>query len=686
MNNSDSSNKKKKDLLITGITFLVIVLLGSTYAFFTYSRSSQAFTLTSNGISAEFTEGTHEINFQNAYPISDEFAIENLDKLTYVDFTVSGDVANPDEAITYEIYLTEKSGNTLSSDYIKVYLTDENDNQVSGPSIYSSLTNTTYANDANTGKLVFKNTQTGTFSKDYRLYVWLDQNYSQNSVSQTFSFYVNLYAYNDNAPEKAAVTLTKKINSLKADNPSCNYTVEDYNTDEELEATYLSGPATGNCAIDFNYVWWSGKMWRITAIYPDGAIKMITDNNITSIAFNPSNQVNYYTKADPENEIAEAKSFAFQFLNEDFLDTLYNQGSDVIDTTKYWNATKNTTSSNKPAEAEATMIPTTTSPIGLLNNYEYYKSYQNTTYGNGYLNIGYYWWLLNPYNSSDVWFVYNDGYSYHDFTAESIGVRPSIIIKAEISMSGVGTKENPYRLSYDYDSVNTNDLLNIRYSGEYIKFASDGNNGNYDAAPLFRIVGVEGSGNSKITKIVSMDYATYDNSGTPANTKMFASTVNFGADGNTESNEYWDYYLNNDWYDNLSFKSSIVSGTFYIGDVERAWNYKLAVCKTASSDTTKVCLGNAEKRVTTAFTGNVGLLRYGEMFSTQEGNGYSSSIPMLLITKSGLLTVWRINNDGKVFSSSYDYPYGARPSLYLKSTVKILSGSGTELDPYVVGL
>ena len=29
---------------------------------------------------------------------------------------------------------------------------------------------------------------------------------------------------------------------------------------------------------------------------------------------------------------------------------------------------------------------------------------------------------------------------------------------------------------------------------------------------------------------------------------------------------------------------------------------------------------------------------------------------------------------------------GARPTLHLKSTVKILSGTGTETDPYVVGL
>ena len=35
---------------------------------------------------------------------------------------------------------------------------------------------------------------------------------------------------------------------------------------------YFSG--TNEC-VDFNYVWYSGKLWRITAIYPDGTLKMI---------------------------------------------------------------------------------------------------------------------------------------------------------------------------------------------------------------------------------------------------------------------------------------------------------------------------------------------------------------------------------------------------------------------------
>ena len=133
-----------------GIVSLIIILLGSTYAFFTYSRSVEAFTLTSDIIKAEFISGTNSINITNAYPISDEFALANLDKLPYIDFTVTSTINDSNKAISYELYLTGDTTNTLDSNHIKVYLTDENNNKITDPKIYNSLENTTYQADKQT--------------------------------------------------------------------------------------------------------------------------------------------------------------------------------------------------------------------------------------------------------------------------------------------------------------------------------------------------------------------------------------------------------------------------------------------------------------------------------------------------------------------------------------------------------
>ena len=429
---------------------------------------------------------------------------------------------------------------------------------------------------------------------------------------------------------------------------------------EEDGIIYISG--SKEC-IDFNYVWWSGKMWRITAIYPDGAMKMITDNNITTIAFNDS--INYYTKADPENNITESKSYMFQWLNEDFLDTLYNHGADVIDTTKYWNATmpvdKNI--SIKPGEDNATMIPTTISPIGLLNNYEYYKSYQNTAYSKGYLNIGYYWWLLNPYDSTMVYCIYNDQHGAISPWGNN-GVRPSIYLKPDLLLFGSGTKTNPYRLSYDYSEASTNDLLNTRKRGESVKLADNGE--------LFRIVGIE---NNK-TKIVSMNYA--DN-----NTRKKFATSNddiLWGSGTTTDNDTWYTYLNNTYLVNRNsmYGDIFDSGTYYLGTSGK--NYKLSVCASETSDTTFNCIKTSQ-----VGTFNIGLLRYGEMFAAQQGSGYSNSKLITLINSYSTSNIWGISGRG---DSSFNISTGmtyARPTVHLKSTVKIHSGSGTEFDPYIVG-
>lgn len=189
--------KKNNKVLILGIALLAITLIGSTYAFFTYQKSSQAFTLTSNKIKATFSSGSNQINLLNAYPISDSYALNNLTNLGYVDFTVSGQNNNTGQAITYEIYLTEEAGNTLDSRFVKLYLTDDNGVEVVAPVKFSALGYTTYSKDAANGKLILKNSIQGTFEKKYRLYTWLDSTYSDNTVKE-FGFKVNLYAYNEN--------------------------------------------------------------------------------------------------------------------------------------------------------------------------------------------------------------------------------------------------------------------------------------------------------------------------------------------------------------------------------------------------------------------------------------------------------------------------------------------------------
>jgi len=659
--------KNKRVFIAILVAVLLLSIVGVTYAAYTYSRSGTSNSKQIVGdIYMHFRE-SNQLTLENAMPSS------TYDPTKYFEFTVDGKNTNTKYDIIYDVTLNRGDAHATRTErlldkFLKFTLMEKRP----GESEWTTVVDAKSYNDLSSGIRVWVDTinknQTTEITHTYRLYMWIDNSvvigntgtpgidYDMNTWNTDVYASVKVIVTGDFEDKEIYRELTGAEKVIKAANDRTNDGSNCLTTVEENGITYISG--SKDC-INFNYVWWSGKMWRITAIYPDEAMKLITDNNITTIGF---------------SDYAEFKSYSymFQWLNEDFLDTLYNNGADVIDTTKYWNATMpaNTTISTKPAENDATMIPTTTSPVGLLNSYEYYKSYQNTTYGNGYLNIGYIWWLLNPRNASSVWNVREDGNGGGNAPDDAYGSRPSIYLKSGISLSGSGTKESPYRLPYDYDEANTDDKIYTRHSGEYVKLSNNG------TEQLFRIVEVV----DNKTKIVAMDYA--DNKAT----RKFAtsSSDTLWGSGTTTGTDTWYTYLNSTYYPGLvsTYGELFDSATYYLGKSGK--NYKLSVCANTTSGNTKVC-----DKTSDAGTFNIGLLRYGEMFATQQESGYSNSINMWLINRYSDPRVWGVNSRGNSYGSYNDYPTstrGSRPSVHLKSTVKILSGTGTELDPYIVGL
>ena len=117
-----------------------------------------------------------------------------------------------------------------------------------------------------------------------------------------------------------------------------------------------------------------------------------------------------------------------------------------------------------------------------------------------------------------------------------------------------------------------------------------------------------------------------------------------------------------------------------MGEIDNTRNYKLGICSTPTG-LTRTCTKTSQ-----VGTFNIGLPRYGEMFATQQAGGYTNSINMWLINRYSATLVWRVHYYGYGNLGSPTTTNGARPTVHLKSTVRILSGSGTPNDPYVVGL
>ncbi len=430
---------------------------------------------------------------------------------------------------------------------------------------------------------------------------------------------------------------TITVNAIKAKLNSNNSITED-------GITYLSG---NNEVINFNYVWYSGKLWRITSINQDGTMKLITENSITSIYFG--------------SNTTYQNSWIYQFLNEDFLDTLYNK-ENIIDENFSWDATED---ANQVPQKLTN--PTVKGTVGLLTAYEYYKAYEKSDSLSNYLNINYTLWLMTPFNNSRVRSIDSDGsLKYANPASDGLGVRPMIVLKPNLKFTGSGTKNNPYKIVGDKKVGVKGDFLNTRLSGEYVRVDNK----------VYRIVGIENG----TTKLTSVDYVRDKDNNILL--KSFGSDINYANSVASKNLNYWGYYLNNDWLtDNI--KKYITTGKFYLGRVAPQTSYKNSVCSENTSTTIKSCI--QDNKISTTWTGLVGLPRVGEMFSSQFKYEYKTEFLLALLTPFDDTYPWLVTNLGYLNLRNPDsYLIAARPSIFLKPEILITKGNGTQSYPYEI--
>ena len=415
--------------------------------------------------------------------------------------------------------------------------------------------------------------------------------------------------------------------------------------------TYDDGPDTFIIGEDpNNYIWYSGKLWRAVSVNKEaGTTKLVTQWNISATTYNPSNQTNF------------AGSYMEEWLNDTsvdgFLGNLRDYESFLV-TDATWDATMDATDLGSIQRPNGTT--TVTDAVGLLNMYEYQSSYTGTTYSNGYLNNGLWWWTLTPYSTSNVRNVNDYGGADNYTSAYVRGVRPSINLKSSVKIvDGDGTIDNPYRLNGDNDTNLSGTLLSSRYSGEYIRFGNDENN-------LYRIVSHETKGLTKIT------------SAEPLKSSGTFITSAFGSNSSFSSSNTIGAFLNGDYLTNYvdsSYSSMIEDNTtWYLGTVGSGTSYKLA----KYTDTNM----SGYAKSTNA---KVGLLRLGELMSGQFDR-YGNNTPYWTLTPYSTSSVRNVHNDGRAFSNTSTNANGVRPSINLKSNVQIVNGDGTLNSPFEIQL
>ena len=406
-----------------------------------------------------------------------------------------------------------------------------------------------------------------------------------------------------------------------------------------MDGTYLKGEQTTN------YVWFDGFMWRIMGKNADGSIRMITEENVTSIPWGASDTAEQYDT-----------SYINDWLNNYFYSELEHKDLLVNQT---W-CSETTTSSSSSRTTCTNNLSSVQKPVGLLSVDEYNLA----NGGSSYLLNSQYFWTSTPSSASNAWDVFSDGNVYNFLVPATLGVRPVIGISSDVTITGGnGTLTDPYIIGEVNDV--TGGLKEHSHVGEYVTYA--GRN--------YRVVETSNQG----TKLILDGYYDSNNDGTiEESDKMAYGTTDGTCTLCTAINE--DSFINWISNNNETDKNKLVSTVWYRGDYfVEGDNYKDYLESTANP-----------------YEGRVGLIRVGEVLSGQSetilsknhatSNNYNNAQVYWIATPYSASYAWYVYIYG---AASYNEFYvthavGVRPVIMIGPDVQITSGNGTFNSPFQI--
>ena len=261
--------KKKQGIVITSVLLvcLILVVIGVSFAFFTYSRQgSKENTITTGSLTFVYDEQKAEgngITLSNAFPMSDDEGKQLSGSNNVFDFQVLANTQG--ESIAYEVIGKKDDSSTLPDNVVKIYLTTLSGSEETEVATtikdgvvttYDELSDTQIEDQ--TGKTLYQEViplnQSG-YQKNFRLRMWLSEeantttNGSWDYNNKAFTIRINVVANGEgtienkpNPPElmDGMIPVTYNgTNWVKADTSS-----EWYNYDNQEWANAVTVTAT----------------------------------------------------------------------------------------------------------------------------------------------------------------------------------------------------------------------------------------------------------------------------------------------------------------------------------------------------------------------------------------------------------------------------------------------------------
>ena len=429
-------------------------------------------------------------------------------------------------------------------------------------------------------------------------------------------------------------TILDKAKSLVYENNTCK---TDGTTYQYMGGCYIKGASTNN------YIWYNGFMWRIMGINSDNTVRLITDENVTTIPYGARGTAETY---------ATNEDYIHDWLNTYFLGHLNSTKSIIKEGNYFCSETIGSKLTDNNVRTTCTSGKEVKAKVGLIS---YDECYLASLYSS-YLNIMQNFWTMTPRSISDAWSVDTSGNAnISDVDRTFVGVRPVINVEATSTITeGDGTSSSYYVLAEDKTSDKTGTISNIVTSGEYVKLEGK----------TYRVVSKDSDG----VKLIYDGY--YDTNISYGSNNIFTIDSGIGAK------------LNGDvltWL-GLNNSTKIKETTWYQGTaMDRGYTYKTPLEETKG----------------TGIEAKVGLIRVGEMLS-----GQSSTILTSNYTKTSSSSyaksywtmnkytstsrAWVVVDSGRVWFVDMPSAYGVRPVIKVDTNLTISKGNGTWSSPYEI--
>ena len=295
-----------------------------------------------------------------------------------------------------------------------------------------------------------------------------------------------------------------------------------------------------------NYLTYSNMTWRILKVTRDDEVVLIQDAPVTNLAYGEEKQYK--------------DSYVVEWLNKQKKDYTGILETNLNNKEKYLTKTKECIDTINDVN-KATCNKTDN------NNYLAIPSvidYVNTGGKSGFMNNGYYTYLINSNKKNNIWYIDAEGKLNTGDGTDIYGVKATITVKSTVSIiDGDGSKDKPYTIE-DKTSL----------FASYVQLGND----------IWRIY--EENGNN--VKLVLNDYLKIDNE----NLKYIYSNKNYYHNDTVYGSLA--YYLNHNYLRSLTYSDLVVENkysNYYYGE-ETNFDYTTLLNNTISTKVTTLSIGD----------------------------------------------------------------------------------------------